>query len=133
MGVNDTVMDIQVIWFVAIVNAMLAFKLAWDWYAKNKQKRIINHTRSALIDGAIYVGSVWLLGLPWAWVVIAVAYRWIMFDLLFNLLNGWRWNFCGNSSKIDFTLDNLDGIDDNICKLGVLAKLLLVGLGILLL
>jgi hypothetical protein len=121
------------VWFIGIVNALLAFKLAWDWYAKNKQKRVINHTQSALIDGVIYVGSaIYLFGLEQAagWVIIAIAYRWIFFDLLFNLLNGWPLFYCGQSSKIDRLADKLDGRDDENCALALIMKIIILIIGI---
>ena len=90
--------------FILIVNALLIFKLWWDYRAKNVKHRIINHEQSAAIDGVIYIVSAWLLiGFPVAagWVILAVGYRWVMFDIIFNLLNKWKWNHYGKSSRLD--------------------------------
>ena len=96
------------IYFIIIVNVLLAFKLWWDYRAKNKG-RIINHGLSAGIDGLIYVISAWFLfGFDaGGWIVIAIGYRWIFFDLLFNKLNGWKWNHYGRSSWQDRQLKKL--------------------------
>jgi hypothetical protein len=128
-------MAVKIVAWSLFFLVLLAFKLWNDYKAKNEQKRIINHAQSAIIDGAWYfVISAVFFGLCfWKWMLLAISLRWILFDLIFNLLNGWRWNFCGNSSKIDFTLDNLDGIDDNICKLGILLKTVLLAVSILIL
>ena len=128
-------MDFKIIIWSSIFLALLAFKLWWDYRAKNKHKRVINHTKSALIDVLIYTtSSAILFGWEfWKWVLLACALRWILFDAVFNLLNGWKWNFCGNSSKIDYTIDKLDGVDDEVCKLGILLKSLLLIISLMLL
>lgn len=92
--------------YAIIVNLLLAFKVIWDYQAKNKEHRIINHARSAIIDGAIYVVASWLLFLPDVYtiagaVILAVGYRWIAFDVSFNLANGDKWNHYGTSSVLD--------------------------------
>ena len=87
--------------FLIAVNFLLAFKLGWDYYAKNVQKRIINHQRSAIIDGAIYTACILYFGLDYGWFFIALSFRWILFDLLFNLLNKDKWNHYGTSSVLD--------------------------------
>ena len=87
--------------FFGIINALLIFKLGWDWYAKNKQKRVIDHFRSALIDGIIYAMSIYFLKISWFYLLFAVSYRWIVFDIAFNKLNGWSWDNYGSTSKID--------------------------------
>ena len=91
----------KIIYFIIAVNLLLAFKLAWDWYAKNKKKRIINHFRSALIDGMLYLFFIYIFKLPWGVFFVAIFYRWILFDLIFNILNGDKWNHYGESSYLD--------------------------------
>ena len=88
--------------YILIVNVLLAFKLWWDYRAK-KRGRIINHTRSAIIDTLIYIVAAWyfLCIDAGAWILTALGYRWIMFDIIFNRLNGWEWNHYGESSMID--------------------------------
>jgi len=87
--------------FFAIVNLLLIIKLAWDWYAKNKQKRVISHSRSVLFDGALYAIFVYIIPLSWTYILTGGAYRWIFFDYFFNKLNGWRWDHYGKTSRID--------------------------------
>ena len=119
----------------AVFFVLLAFKLWNDKRLHDDKDRFVNHPLSALLDVIGYtIVSIILFGWDfWKWVLLACTLRWIFFDLFFNLLNGWKWNFCGDTSKIDVTLDNLDGIDDNICKLGVLLKLALLAVSILVL
>ncbi len=97
--------------FISIVNILLAFKLAWDWYANNKKKRIINHFRSALIDGFLYLIAAYLsfdtLILISGWVILAIGFRWLMFDFLFNIINNDKWNHYGKSAKLDVWLTKL--------------------------
>jgi hypothetical protein len=89
--------------FYGTVLALLVFKLWWDWKAKNIDKRIINHFRSALIDVGVYCFvSFGLFGLDfWKWVLLACSIRWIAFDTIFNLINGDKWDHYGKSSTID--------------------------------
>jgi len=99
----------EVLIYLSIFSILLAFKLWWDWRAKTKKKRIINHFRSALIDGLVYGISGYLL-FEWrfiGWFVLVIGLRWILFDFFFNLINGWEWNHYGSSSKLDKFLINL--------------------------
>jgi hypothetical protein len=94
------------IWiYIGIVNVLLAFKLWWDYRAKTKFGRVIDHKKSVVIDGCIYVVSSLFLFNDWfdaiGFVIIAAGYRWLVFDLLFNWLNGWKWNHEGFSAKLD--------------------------------
>lgn len=93
----------MILYFAIIVNLLLAFKLWWDYRAKNKKHRIINHGLSAAIDGLIYTVSAWFLfGFDaGGWILLAIGYRWIMFDFLFNKLNDDDWDHYGLSSKLD--------------------------------
>ena len=87
---------------------LLAFKLWWDYRAKSKG-RIINHSLSALRDVLIYIVSAWLL-FGWdagGWILLALGLRWLLFDLFFNLINGWDWNHYGDSSSIDQSMKKL--------------------------
>jgi hypothetical protein len=58
-----------------------------------------------VIDGCIYVVSSLFLFNDWfdaiGFVVMASGYRWLVFDLLFNWLNGWKWNHEGVSPDLD--------------------------------
>ena len=111
--------------YILIVNLLLAFKLWWDKRAKDSG-RIINHGLSAAIDGLLYTLSAWFL-FGWdagGWIVLAIGYRWLSFDILFNIINGWKWDHYGTSSKLDkFLL--------SIGKFHLLPKMLLIILGIL--
>lgn len=92
--------------YTLIVNALLAFKLWWDYRAK-KSGRIINHFQSATIDGLLYAVAAYFLfdlQLAISMFLFAVGYRWIFFDLIFNKINGWKWNHYGTSSKLDLFL-----------------------------
>lgn len=99
--------------------ALLIIKLAWDWYAKNKNGRIISHGKSALYDFAIYIPLVYfpngytdfenvLIGLA----TLLMA-RGVFFDPLFNLLNGDGFFHLGNSAMLDRLGDKVDGKKDN--------------------
>lgn len=96
----------EIIYYIIIVNILLAFKLWWDYRAKNVQHRVINHELSALIDGFIYLISGFLLfGFNiGAIFLITLSYRWIFYDLGYNLLNKEEWNHYGESSKLDIFL-----------------------------
>jgi len=124
--------------FILIVVILLGIKLAWDWKAKNQEKRIINHARSAMVDGGIYVLSSWILFLPDAYliagaVILALGFRWIAFDILFNLLNKDKWDHCGDSSFLDRWSDYLDGDSlNNRCNLYLLIKAVPIIIGIVL-
>jgi hypothetical protein len=92
--------------FILAINLLIAFKIWWDWRAKSKG-RIINHLQSAGIDVALYSLLTFVLfdlndflGI----LVLALSYRWIVFDIAFNLVNGWSWDHLGNSSKLDLFL-----------------------------
>ena len=113
--------------YIAIVNVLLVFKLWHDWHAKNVEKRIINHELSAVIDTFIYlVSAYWLFGFSAAgWIISALAYRWIVFDVGFNLINKDKWDHYGKSSWLDRQLTKLG-------KFHLLPKLLLLALGIIL-
>jgi len=89
--------------YIGVFILLLIFKLWWDYRAKNVKKRIINHELSALIDGTIYLVSGWFL-LGWSvggWLILVVGLRWLLFDIIFNMLNGWRWDHYGRSSGVD--------------------------------
>ena len=121
--------------YLAIVNLCLAFKLGWDWYAKNKQHRIINHLWSAFIRVLIFTASAnyifdlfLLLGIipSFGIALIALGYFWILFDGIFNLINGDKWNHRGISSKLDIILNKAG-------KWGILLKLAVPVIGVALL
>ena len=98
--------------YIIFINALLVFKLWWDWKSK-KSGRIINHTKSAMVDGLLYIIasvlcftivrnlSFWVaIGA----VIIAASYRWIAFDAIFAKINWGTWDKHGTSSKIDVWL-----------------------------
>jgi len=94
--------------YALIVTVVLAFKVVWDYIAKTNG-RIISHSRSALIDVSVYVFSAGLLFYPDVMniagaVVLACGYRWIAFDILFNLANKDKWDHYGTSSKLDLLM-----------------------------
>ena len=98
----------KILLFGLVCNALLFFKVWWDSRAKSNG-RIINHELSAGIDITIYVVSGVLL-FGWdagGFVLFALSYRWLMFDLLFNHFNGWDWDYYGNSSVFDRFLQTL--------------------------
>ena len=115
--------------FVLIVNLLLVFKVIWDYQAKNKEHRIVNHGKSAVIDGVIYVFAAWILH-GWDHIVpltlIAVGYRWVVFDIVFNLVNKDAWNHYGKSALLDRFLTKTG-------KFHLLIKLIPIILGIVLL
>lgn len=117
---------LALIWFINIVTILLLFKIWWDKRAKDSG-RIINHSLSAAIDGLLYTLSAWFL-FGWdsgGWIVLAIGYRWLLFDISFNLVNGWKWNHYGLSSKLDKFLHSLG-------KFHLLPKIFIIALGIIL-
>jgi hypothetical protein len=120
--------------YIAMVIVLLSFKLVYDFRAKNTDKRIINHLRSALIDGFMYIGASFIL-LLWGegfthkvvigFIILSVGFRWLFFDILFNLLNKDKWNHYGKSSKLDRFLTKLG-------KFHLIPKLLIIIAGLIL-
>ena len=109
--------------------AALCFKLFWDKRAKDSG-RIINHTLSAAIDGTIYAASI-IIFIGYSLVSISVFFltiilRWTLFDIAFNIINGWKWNHTGNSAWLDLFLDKIDGAKDNVAKYGIYLKSILI-------
>ena len=41
------------------------------------------------------------------WIVSAAAFRWIAFDILFNIIQGWEWTHYGKSAWLDKQLTKL--------------------------
>jgi len=109
-----------------IFSGLLTFKLWWDKRAKDSG-RVINHTRSGIIDFLGYAISIYFfcgLGIFGMISVLALTLdlRWILFDIGFNLLNNDKWNHTGNSSFLDVFLDKIDGARDNLSKYGIIIK-----------
>lgn len=124
--------------YAILIVGLLAFKLSWDWFARKKEGRIINHARSAAIDFAIYCAGAWFFfsDLEW-WNYIgligsALAFRWTFFDLLYNLIFNNKWSYCGDNSVIDQIADGLDGRSDDDCTMAFYLKLILLIGGIIL-
>lgn len=110
--------------YFTFIAVLIAFKVFWDWYAKNKQKRVISHVRSAIIDVVLYsAAAIYFFGLihSIAYIILSLSLRWIAFDLFFNLANGDRWNHLGKSSKLDIFLSRF--------KYPILIKLIPVAVG----
>ena len=80
---------------------LLAFKLYWDYVAKNEKKRVINHALSAFLDSLVYLAAIYVLQLSLGWLIVLWGCRWLFFDLFFNLLNGDAWDHYGSTSKLD--------------------------------
>jgi len=114
------------IYFTLLVVVLLAFKLGWDYYAKNVRKRIIDHRRSAVIDGVLYTVCLLYFGLNFGWFFIALSFRWIFFDLFFNLLNKDAWNHYGTSSLLDKILIKTGKYHLLIKLIPILAGLIIV-------
>lgn len=123
-------------YFIIFVNVLLGFKLFWDHRARVKHKRVIDHGLSLSIDMILYSGmSIFLFGVSWigvAWVFTATMYRGLVFDLLYNLIFNNKWAYCGDSSRVDEFLDELDGKDDQNCIFGVIFKAVMLWAGIML-
>jgi len=123
--------------YIIFVNAMIAFKLWWDTRAKNNG-RIINHGKSVMFDGLLYVISAlgliyWMDGYEIWWSIFAIlaaaSWRWIWFDAIFAKINWGVWEKYGTSSKLDVLLSRLKKA---IGKLHHLIKLLPALIGIIL-
>lgn len=112
--------------------SLLAIKLAWDWYQKNKEKRIINHGKSAFYDVCIYIPLVYFpndyadfMNVLSGILTLIIA-RGVFFDPLFNILNGDKFFHLGNSALLDIIGDKMDGKKDNIGVLYWIIKVLLL-------
>jgi len=99
---------VNVIIYIAIFLFQLIIKSIGDWYYKTKQKKIINHALSSVIDVVIYTISAYILfykkfnlfviiGI----VLTSLASRWILYDLIYNKINHHKWNHYGYSSWLD--------------------------------
>lgn len=118
--------------FIIVINLIIASKVWLDWRAKNKEHRIINHTVSSVISGSLYIlASIIILGVwgKFHWsvligsVILAVSWRWIIFDLVFAKLNWGVWDKHGTSSRVDVFLTKLG-------KYHYLIKLVPIAIGI---
>lgn len=120
--------------YILIVNLLLFFKLWWDKRAKDSG-RVINHALSSAIDSFIFfIAGFFLFGIGTnlgGFFIASLGYRWLMFDLGFNLINGWHWSNCGDSGFIDQKTDLIDGKDDNRCAWTIPIKILIIAVGIL--
>jgi len=121
------------VYYFLILNGLLGFKLWNDKRLHDDPDKRVNHKLSAAFDGLAYVISGWFL-VGWDvgfFILFSLAYRWTFFDLLFNLINKWPWNYCGETSKLDNTVDAWDG-NDNRCTFGFIIKTIILILSIIL-
>jgi hypothetical protein len=112
--------------YILVFSLALGFKLFWDKRAKDSG-RIINHSLSAAIDVVIYTLTAFIC-FGWdagGWIVAALGLRWLLFDILFNLINGWAWGNYGTSSDLDKFLTKLG-------KWHLVPKIVLIILGVIL-
>ena len=124
----------EILAYILIFTNLLIFKIFWDCKATHLDKRQIDKGRSAAVDLLIYAisavallkGIVNIVGA----IIIAIGARGLLFDLLFNWVNGWKWHFCGTTSKVDVLLDSTDGKQDGKCIIGIILKLAFIGTGI---
>ena len=102
-----------IIAYVAVFILTIGGKLMHDYHAKNVEHRIIDHTKSAIEDTSIFIAAALLIfvgltemGLYTAVgaVGLALSFRWILFDILFNIANGDKWDHTGKSSSMDRAL-----------------------------
>ena len=94
--------------FILTVHILLLFKVYWDKNAKDSG-RIINHSLSYFINAAL-VSATAIIFFKWSafgYILAAAGYWWLVFDIVFNLINNWEWNNYGSSSKLDKFLINL--------------------------
>ena len=91
--------------YFLIVNLLLIWKIFWDCRAMHIEKRIVNKTKSALIDGSVYIMSLVSLGFGWVWgaglFLASLTYRWVFFDIGFNLANNRNWRYYGENAWTD--------------------------------
>ena len=97
--------------FTIVIFLLLAFKMWWDTRAKDKYKRVINHTKSSIIDILLYTLSSILIFDKWyvilGYIILGLSIRWIFFDPIFSKINWGVWDFHGTSSTIDRFLTRL--------------------------
>lgn len=119
--------------YIAMFVVLLAIKLWWDLRAR-KRGRIINHFKSAAFDSVFYIGvGFWLFGIEFGGFVILLYWlRWLLFDLLYNKLTHKSLFYCGDNSHLDEWADELDGLDDNVCRFMFYFKFVGIALTILL-
>lgn len=112
--------------FAIIVNVILVIEAIYDWYSRVYLKKVASHSVSFIIDAIIHVVAAYtLFENPIGWIVLSAGYHWLVFDILFNKINGWKWNNYGTSSWMDRQLSKLG-------KFHLLPKLLFIILGIVL-
>ena len=108
---------INILVYVSIFVGLLLFKAWWDYRAK-KKGRIINHMQSSIIDIAIYTVSSYFLFCAPSWCSVGVAVgilgttlaaRWILYDLLYNVINKHKLGHLGGSAGTDQMLKWFEG------------------------
>ena len=123
--------------YILIVHLYIAFKLWWDHRARTRDKRVINHRTSGAVNVLLYTSSALVLLVPqygW-WVAGCILWssffwKWLLFDLGYNIIFKNKWSYCGNWSWIDKKVDLLDGKDDQDCALGLFLKIVGIAIGI---
>ena len=121
--------------YIAIFLGQLIVKGIGDWWYKNKKKKIIPHGVSVAIDGLIYLLAAYFLfcAPEWCsvWFMVGVMFtsgaaRWILYDLIYNIVNKEKLNHLGGSS-------GLDGMLKWFIKKGIsqyIIKAIMLGIGI---
>ena len=119
--------------YIAIFIIQLGVKAFGDWWYKKYQKKIINHKLSSGIDIFIYIiAGYFFIIVPQGWttvpfaigvLIVTLSARWILYDLLYNLINKHKWDHYGDSSLIDKLMKKLG-------KWHIVVKLIMLGIGI---
>lgn len=95
------------LYYIIAINVLVGVKVARDYNLKSKGI-IVNHAKSAFFDVVLYAAAGFLMSGSWLFylscLILSLSYRWIVFDIVFNLVNGWKWNHLGNSSNLDLFL-----------------------------
>jgi len=112
--------------FLGSVLGLIIGKTIYDYIAKNKFKRVINHNFSAfmmvIFYGILssYIFNDVLLYSNWvAFVafILALSIQWILFDILFNIANKDELMHVGKTSKLDKFLSKFKPINRLLIKL----------------
>ena len=117
--------------FIGIFLLQLAVKTTGDWLYKKYKRKVINHGLSVAIDFTVYATlsylafhTISLLAVVGGVFTLAGG-RWILYDLLYNLINKHKWDHYGKSSKLDRFLNKIG-------KCHMIPKVLLIIVGLLL-
>lgn len=99
----------EILLFTFQITLVLFIKLSWDIKVRYIEKNVINHTLSVLLDSlAYFIILVSMYGFEdimqfnvILMFLYAYFFRWFFFDLLYNFYTNKKYNYLGQTSKLD--------------------------------